>query len=106
MNKMVMAVVQRNLAASILRGLLDAGFTATITESKGGILRQSQNALFIAVNEDRLPEVVSVIKETCPKKDQLMDKAESEQSMRFSADEIRAGNAVIFVWDLTQIERY
>ena len=41
MKKMVMAVVPRDQASRVLECLVDAGYSATYMESRGGMLRQS-----------------------------------------------------------------
>jgi uncharacterized protein YaaQ len=49
--KMVMVVVPANSAEKVLNALVNAGHTATYAETRGGMLRQSQFSLFIALKE-------------------------------------------------------
>ena len=65
MTKMVMAVVPRDEAHQVLEGLVSAGFTATFGESRGGVLRQAQLTFFIAVDEEKLDQVLEIIRERC-----------------------------------------
>ena len=50
--KMVMAVISREQADRALDRLISAGYGATFTESRGGMLRQAQQMVFIATNDD------------------------------------------------------
>ena len=63
--KMVMAVVPRHEAESVLSALISAGHTATFAESRGGMLRQAQYTLFIGVDEPALETVLDIIRESC-----------------------------------------
>ena len=47
--KMIMAVVPRKYGDDVLANLINNGYTATYSETRGGMLRQSQLTLFIAV---------------------------------------------------------
>ena len=106
MNKMVMAVVQRDLTELILHELLNAGFTATFNESKGGMLRQSQHSLYIAVAENQLQDVLKIIKGVCHKRKESNQIPEFQEQIESFSDEINIADAIVFVWDLNGIERY
>lgn len=64
--KMVMAVVPRRYGDDALAMLNNAGFTATYSETRGGMLRQSQMTLFIGVRTKDLQPVLDIIGEACP----------------------------------------
>ena len=64
--KMVMAVVPRRYGDEALALLNNAGFTATYSETRGGMLRQSQMTLFIAARTRDLQPVLDIISEACP----------------------------------------
>ncbi len=90
--KMVMAVVPRDAAESVLQELVAANHTATMTDSRGGMLRQAYQTLFIAVGESELQIVLDIVDPMHPAQDSL-----GEEHGRHE----RGG--VVFVWD---IERY
>ncbi len=64
-SKMVMAVVARDQADRVLDKLISAGYGATFTESRGGMLRQAQKMLFIAVDADKVDDVLDIIRRMC-----------------------------------------
>ena len=106
MKKMVMAVVHRDLTEPILRNLLDAGLTATFSESRGGMLRQSQHKLYIAVEEEQLDKVFSIIKNACHERSNAANINISEGTPEPTPAETATGDAVVFVWDLDRMERF
>lgn len=110
MRKMVMAVVPRDQANQVMEALIAAGYTATFTDSRGGMLRQAQQMLFIAVREKDLDQILSIIRENCRTQIQLNDPEDASPG-QFGPGFKRAsttyiGNAVVFVWDLERFETY
>ncbi len=108
--KMVMAVVSRDQADQVLEALVSAGFGATFTESRGGVLRQSQLMLFVAADADKVESVLNLIRDHCH-----TDVAVSEQQalagtgleVPLSATTTtEVGYAVVFVWDLEQFHAF
>ena len=106
MNKMVMAVIPRDEAELVLDALINAGFSATFMETKGGMLRQSQYSLFIAVSTETLDNVLDIIKNSC-KTDIALDEDDlTKQEILENSGAQKLGGAVIFVWDLDRLETY
>lgn len=105
--KMVMAVVPANVAEQLLDALINHGHTATYAETHGGMLRQSQKSLFIAVQKDLLQDVLKIIKENCHTRVEMstrgMDKSGFDERPPVTAN---LGGAVVFVWDIMQLEIY
>ncbi len=93
--KMVMAIVSRDQADLVLEALISAGYGATFTESRGGVLRQSQKTIFTAVEHTKLDDVLSIIRDHCRSQVTLSDTEDH-------ASTTDVGSAVIFVWDLEQ----
>jgi len=91
MKKMVMAIVPLDRGEQVLYELVNSGYTATFAETQGGILRQSQLSLFIAIEEDRMDTVLQIVRET--------GATNFEQN-----DDAFSSGTIIFVWDLSQVE--
>ena len=100
--KMVMAVVSKYEAERVLQELVAEGFTATYTDSRGGMLRQGQQTLFIAVAKEDLERVMGIIQESCHTSMCL----EPERESGLATKTTQVGNAIIFVWDLEKYEAY
>ena len=106
MNKMVMAVIPHDEAEHVLDALINAGFSATFMETKGGMLRQSQYSLFIAVSTETLDNVLDIIKNSC-KTDIALDEDDlTKQEILENSGAQKLGGAVVFVWDLDRLETY
>lgn len=105
--KMVMAVVPRDEAKCVLEALVTAGFTATFTESRGGMLRQAQQMLFIAVKSEDLDQVLSIIQGSCRSEVQVeSDEAEKPSLIGPVPKKAELGGAAVLVWDLDRFEIY
>ena len=105
--KMVMAVVSRDEAECVLQDLVEAGHTATFAESRGGMLRQAQQMLFIAVEDKDLEEVLAIIRGGCHSQ-VLVECTEPSEPLSLGPAPVgaRVGGAVVFVWDLEHFEVY
>jgi uncharacterized protein YaaQ len=104
--KMIMAVIQKNSGEAVLDGLVNAGYTATYSETRGGMLRQSQLSLFIGVKEEDVHEVLEIIKSKCKTRSHIRS---DEGIQRFKGNTEQAfelGGAVIFIWKLDQFELF
>lgn len=107
MQKMVMALVPRDQTEPILEALVAAGYTATVTDSRGGVLRQAQHMLYMAVTEENLAHALTLLR-------QAHQSSHSSYEAKSAGDRhqttgSRSGDfdkQVIFVWDLDRFEIY
>jgi uncharacterized protein YaaQ len=105
--KMVVAVVPRDEAECVLEALVAAGFTATFTESRGGMLRQAQYMLFIAVEKEALEQVLTIIQDSCHSQVCVEPSESGEPSLlRRAPVTAELGGAAVFVWDLDRFQIY
>jgi len=106
MNKMLMAVIPRDEAEHVLDALINAGYSATFMETKGGMLRQSQYTLYTAFNAEKLDVVCEIIKNNC-KTDIALDEDDlTKQEILNNSIIQKIGGAVVFIWDLDKLETY
>lgn len=103
---MIMAVIPRDEAETVLDALINSGFTATFTETKGGMLRQSQSTLFIAVDSGDVDEVCSVIEKNCTTDVELDDDSLARQELAEESGSTKVGGAIVFIWDLKSVKTY
>jgi uncharacterized protein YaaQ len=104
--KMVMAVVPREEANEVIAELVAAGHTATVVESRGGVLRQASQALFIVVRETDLDQVLDTISRSCRSVLTLTGEEETAAAAPTPRQNAVVGGAVVFVWELERFERY
>ena len=101
--KMLMAVVPRDKAERVVNALVVAGFTATITDGRGGVLRQTQQILFIVVAAEKLEEVLTLIRTNCRVQVRV---EENNVPSDHNSVPVNVGGAVVFIWDIGRIETY
>lgn len=105
--KMVMVVVPANTAEVVLDALINAGHTATYAETRGGMLRQSQYSLFIALKKEQLEEVMDIIKASCRTQVEMKTHPFKDQQIKEKGSlTAEIGGAVAFVWDIESIQTF
>jgi len=105
MKKMVMAIVPRDQASRVLECLVDSGYSATYMESRGGMLRQSQQSLFIVVEEEQLEDLLGIFRGDCGGMAPARTIAADEDAASEAVPEGLTGG-VVFVWDIDRVETY
>ena len=104
--KMAMAIMPRGEAERVLQALVAANHTATYLETRGGMLRQAQMTLFIAVEAQNLEQVLSIIENTCHS-EPVVESPEGEEALSAPMPaRPRLGGAVVFIWDIERSETY
>ncbi len=105
--KMVMAVVPRDEAGRVLEALVATGHTATFSDSRGGMLRQAQQMLFIAVEKQDLEPVLAIIRDNCHSQ-VVVEPGEPRTPFPLGPVPVTAelGGAVVFIWDIDRRETY
>jgi uncharacterized protein YaaQ len=99
--KLVIAMVQDQDVNKLLSILTQSGYTATKLASTGGFLRQGNTTVLIGVDDEKVPQVMDLIKNTCHSRKQLVTPL---ASVGRSLDnyipnpvEVLVGGATIFV---------
>lgn len=109
--KMIMAVVPRKCGDEVLAALIDSGFSATYSETRGGMLRQSQLTMYIAVRSSELQKALDII--SCSCSGEIMIHRGYGLTVLGEVDEPHAVNeskklghsgAVVFIWTLDPYE--
>ncbi len=104
--KMIMAVVPKDQADEVINQLVAEGHTATLVESRGGVLRQSSELMFIVVDDNDVEHALDTIGGSC-RSDVSVKEADTESDL-LHATRHRAplvGGAVVFVWTLDESRR-
>ncbi len=105
--KMVMVVMPRDEAERVLQALVAAEHTATFMETRGGMLRQAQMTLFIAVKDEDLEDVINIIDQTCHSEATVDSRDEGPGlSSGLMPTKPRLGGAVVFTWEIERSETY
>lgn len=102
--KMVMAIMPRDEAPHVLDALVAAGYTATFGDSRGGVLRQAYQTLFIGVEKEAVGTVLDIIRQNCQTKLSFEDATVPDRFGLPRQSEAIVGGAVIFVWSVEHFE--
>ncbi len=104
--KMIMTVIAKKNAETVLNALVNEGYMVTYGETRGGMLRQSETSIYIAVEDSQVDSVLAVIQNNCKSRTQAIDvpqqgvNANSLETVNFEL-----GGAVTFVWTLDRLEK-
>lgn len=60
--RLVIAVVEAQHVSKLQTAIAERGFSATLLGSSGGFLRRGNMTLFLAVSDERVDEVLSVLR--------------------------------------------
>ena len=105
--KMLMAIVPRAEAVSVVDHLVEQGHTATLLDSRSGVLRQAQTVLLIAVEATDVDDVMTIIRDNC--RSEVKVKGQSPHDpFALGGVPVTAelGGAVVFVWDIERVEAF
>ena len=107
--KLVFAIVQGEDAGRTVQALNGAGISVTRFASSGGFLQQGNATLLIGVDEERVEQVVQLIRQNCRERNRYLTPMPpmvepGEMLMPFPV-EVQVGGATIFVVNVEQFEK-
>lgn len=106
---LIIAVVQDQDVNRLLADLMEKGYSATKLASTGGFLRQGNTTLLIGVDQERVSEVVAIIKEVCRTRKRLVSPlAAVDQALNTyipTPVEVEVGGATVFTIKVESFEK-
>ena len=105
--KLIIAVVNHDDANAVTQNLTKKGFSSTRLSSAGGFLLAGNATLLIGVEENRVDDVVDIIREHSHSRKQMIPTG-SEMGINYIPSmpiEVRVGGATVFVVDVDRFER-
>ena len=107
--KLVVAIVHNEDAGSLVDALLDKEYRATRLHSSGGFLKQSNATVILGVDDDKVDEVLDVVRETCNARTQVVNPMPpimepGEFFMPYPL-EVEVGGATVFILPVERFER-
>lgn len=101
--KLLIMIVQAYDADRLLRSVTSEGLGATKINSVGGFLRMANATVMMALEKERVPRAIELIRETSQRRVEVhMDPTQAEYSDWYTAGlhEVPIGGAVVFVMPL------
>jgi uncharacterized protein YaaQ len=107
--KLVVAIVQVEDAGQTVQALNEAGISVTRLASSGGFLQQRNATLLIGVEDDRVEQVLALVRSTSRERSRYLTPMPpmvepGEMFMPFPV-EVQVGGATIFVLNVDQFEK-
>jgi len=108
--KLVIAVVQDKDSNRLSTALINAGFRATKLASTGGFLKAGNTTFMIGIEDERVHEVLQVIKSNCKIREQLVTPVSpmggaTDSYIPFPV-EVQVGGAAVFVLPVERFEHF
>ena len=104
--KLIIAIVQDEDASRLVNQLMKNGFGVTKLATTGGFLRAGNTTLLIGTEDDRVAELVGILKKYCATHKKVVPTTESlGRGLRRDgvAPEITVGGATYFVLDVADM---
>jgi uncharacterized protein YaaQ len=107
--KLVVAIVHNEDARTLIDALLGHEYRATWLHSSGGFLKQSNATILLGVEDDKVDEVVGLVRQHCHSRTQTVSPMPpimepGEFFMPYPL-EVEVGGAVVFVLPIDRFER-
>lgn len=108
--KLIIAMVQDKDSNRLSNEFVDSGIRATKSSTTGGFLRAGNTTFIIGIDDERVPEILNIIRENCQSREQFMTPPVSldvsmETNMPYPV-EVQVGGATVFVMPVEQFEQY
>jgi uncharacterized protein YaaQ len=87
--KLIIAIIQDEYITKVIKALMENKIRTTKLSSTGGFLKSGNTTLFIGVEDNKVDEVVELIRKECVSK-----------KVKSGNDEITVGGANLFVMDI------
>ena len=112
-NKLILAILQGDDYADTVSELTHIGFFVTLLNTTGGFLRKKSTTVMIGVSNDRLNEVLEILKhcaghrkQTVYQQSAAMPQSGKFPSMPLVPITVDAGGVTVFIMDLQSIEKF
>jgi uncharacterized protein YaaQ len=107
--KLVIAIVHGEDASSLVDALTEKEYRVTRLQSQGGFLKQSNASILVGVDDEKVPDVLGVIRQTCHARKQFINPMPpimepGEFYMPYPV-EVEFGGATVFVLAVDRYER-
>lgn len=108
--KLILAIVQDKDSNLLSSEFIDANVRATKLSTTGGFLRSGNTTFIIGIEDERVDEVLTIIKDTSQTREQFMTPpvnldAAGDSSMAYPI-EVQVGGATVFVLPVDQFHRF
>ncbi|MCL2579608.1 MAG: cyclic-di-AMP receptor [Oscillospiraceae bacterium] len=105
--KLVLAIVSGEDSAKVSGALTNGGFMVTKLATTGGFLLAGNSTFIIGTDDDKVPEIIEIIRENSRTRKQMLSSSGSYGLGMFASSpiEVQVGGATVFVLDVEQFHK-
>ena len=107
--KLIFAIVHNEDAGALVDALLEHEYRTTRLQSSGGFLKQSNATIIVGVEDDKVADVMAIVRETCTSRTQIVNPMppimEPGEFFLPYPLEVEVGGATVFVLPVERSER-
>jgi uncharacterized protein YaaQ len=106
--KLVMMIVSSDDSHDVLDRLTKAGFRATVISTTGGFLREGNTTLFVGTQDEHVPAVIEVVRQSCRRRTQWVSPMPTLEGPGLEMSEpiqVSVGGATVFVMNVEQFSQ-
>jgi uncharacterized protein YaaQ len=107
--KLVLAIVHNEDAGALVDALLQREYRTTRLQSSGGFLKQSNATVVVGADDDKVEDVLSIVRDTCTSRTQVVTPMppimEPGEFFMPYPIEVEVGGATVFVLPVERFER-
>lgn len=103
--KLIYVIVRNVDSGHVLEELNKKGFYVTKLSSTGGFLREGNTTLMIGTDEDKVEEVIDIVKKEVGPRQEILASPGTPLNFNSTQLMVSIGGATIFVTDVDRFER-
>lgn len=104
--KLVLAIIEDDDAVVLMDTLVENDFSATKLASTGGFLLRGNTTLLIGVEDDRVDELVALVRKVCIRRKRVLPQQSTEIPTSIAMPiEVDSGGATIFVLSVDKFHK-
>ncbi len=104
--KLIFAVINDDDVRGVTDALTESEVQATRLSSTGSFLKAGNTTLLICLDDDKVGEVIELIRSHCKKRKQLLPSSHIGGAFSTYPVEITVGGATVFVTDVERFEKF
>lgn len=103
--KLILVIVRNIDSSRVMEGLNKHGFYVTKLAYTGGFLREGNTTLMIGTEEEKVDEVIDIVKKECGPRQQIISNPVGPAEYTSMQVLVNVGGATIFVLDVDRFEK-
>lgn len=108
--KLIISIVNRDDSNVLVDSLMQHGYRATVISTTGGFLREGNATIMVGAEDEKVQEVLQVIKDGCHTRTQHADPLSPEMRAGElhipTSIEVQVGGAAVFVMNVDSFHRF